>query len=178
MCLLFTYWSICSISSVSDSRFCPWPLHWPAKWMQCAWPSLHPGPFQVFISAWPHRILPLASLRVSLPSLGCCLCSVLHIEVQQGPGSPGLSQVCPSVVGGLWFWHRSWGWGERRHGRREAAGRVLSPSLEDTLGRWWMERILKREGSWAQYQNCKEKRIWTFFWGLWILQNGFFNITS
>lgn len=51
------------------------------------------------------------------------------------------------------------GEGRRKRGCREAAGRVLLPSLEDTLGWGWKGRLLKGEGGWAWYQNRKEKRI-------------------
>lgn len=37
-----------------------------------------------------------------------------------------------------------------KHGGRKADGRVFLPSLENTLGWGWKERILEREGSWAQ----------------------------
>lgn len=100
----------CSVTSVSDSSFFLWPLHRQAKTMQCS----GPGPFstlELFKSSFqiepslsaisPATCLPVFS---RLP----CLFSVLQ-RSQAGARGSGLSQVCPSMLGRLWFWHRSCG---------------------------------------------------------------------
>lgn len=62
--------------------------------------------------------------------------ALCHREAQLGKEArrPGLSQVCPSIVGLALVLAGGPGWGEDRACLKEAAGRVLLPSLEDTSG--------------------------------------------
>ena len=125
------------------------------------------GVFQIFVLGWPLWVLPLASLCVSLlPRVQCAT------ERPAGAGGPALPWVCTS-----WGWAQEQEWGRGEHGQRKAAGSVSAKSGR-LIRVGWMERVPRKEGSWAWDQNRKGKRIWTFFWGLWILENGFFNMTS